>query len=284
MSNPKFILTRFTHGSAGKFLSTMLQTSDNIDHWSAVVQSCKKTKIYTAVSVEYVKRSFPKEHCRHLRSEPMIPYNSDLYSVGYSRGNEVTIDQYVSNAVIKHDYRLMSCIDQNRLINLAFHKPNIPIFCQGSQAVTITVTTDKEKQWLYQTLWSKHFLETGTEIRHLPSDPEYCSFQSVPTVLEFNNQYRYSLDKKEQLYKNYVLNSHTNSWYFEPEKFKIFDQQHGIQNIFLPLAELLCHDKFKIMIPKLFKKLGLETKQTKLVNDLHKIWLERQIDYKTLVF
>jgi hypothetical protein len=41
-----FILTRFTHGSAGKFLSTVLQTSDQIEYWSVIVQSQKDTNLF----------------------------------------------------------------------------------------------------------------------------------------------------------------------------------------------------------------------------------------------
>jgi hypothetical protein len=36
--NNNLIITRFTQGSAGKFLSTVLQTNKYVDHWSSVVQ------------------------------------------------------------------------------------------------------------------------------------------------------------------------------------------------------------------------------------------------------
>ena len=65
MGNPKFIITRFTHGSAGKFLSTVLQTSN----WSAVVQAQKNTELIEPVTLEYVDRSFPKDHSQYLISQ-----------------------------------------------------------------------------------------------------------------------------------------------------------------------------------------------------------------------
>jgi hypothetical protein len=34
-----FLVVRFTHGSGGKFLSTVLQTSAQIDHWSGILES-----------------------------------------------------------------------------------------------------------------------------------------------------------------------------------------------------------------------------------------------------
>lgn len=279
MSNPKFIITRFTHGSAGKFLSTVLQTSDKIDHWSVVVQSQKNTELITPVTLEYVNRSFPKDHSRYLQAEPMVPYNTDLYSVGYPRGDNITLDQYVAYALEKNDIRLFTSIDNNRLANLVFHRPTLPKFCVASKAVTITVTTDKEKQWLFNTLWSKHFLEIKNKIYYIPSDPQYCNFQSLPTVLRFNNQYCFPLEQKDELYQKYVIGDHTNSYYFEPEKFTEFDSTNGIDNVFIKLSDILNADQFLLAISKIFLQLGLETPNSILISQMHKIWLSRQISY-----
>ena len=279
MSKPKFIITRFTHGSAGKFLSTVLQTSDKIDHWSVVVQSQKNTELIAPVTLEYVNRSFPKDHSRYLQAEPMVPYNTDLYSVGYPRGDNITLDQYVDYALEKNDIRLFTSIDNNRLANLVFHRPTLPKFCVASKAVTITVTTDKEKQWLFYTLWSKHFLEIKNKIYYIPSDPQYCNFQSLPTVLRFNNQYCFPLEQKDELYQKYVIGDHTNSYYFEPEKFTEFDSTNGIDNVFIKLSDILNADQFLLAISKIFLQLGLETPNSILISQMHKIWLSRQISY-----
>jgi len=279
MYKPKFIITRFTHGSAGKFLSTVLQTSDRIDHWSAVVQAQKNTKLNEPVTLEYVDRSFPKDHSQYLRAEPMVPYNTDLYSVGYPRGNDIALDQYINYTQKKNDIRLSNCVNQNVLANLIFNKPILPMFCQNSQAVTITVKTDKEKQWLFETLWSKHFLETDTEIYYLPSAPKYCNFQSLPTVLRFNNQYCFPIEQKEELYQKYVINNHTNNYYFEPDKFAEFDNANNIDNVFIELADILNAERFNSAILTIFTKLGLETPNLGLISQMHKIWLARQITY-----
>jgi hypothetical protein len=283
VSKPKFIITRFTHGSAGKFLSTVLQTSDKIDHWSVVVQAQKNTKLVDPVTLEYVNRSFPKDHSQYLRAEPMVPYNTDLYSVSYPRGNDVTLDQYVDYAQKKNDSRLLNCISQNLLVNLIFNKPTLPVFCQNNQAVTITVTTDKEKQWLFKTLWSKHFLETDTEIYYLPSDPEHCSFQSLATVLKFDNQYRFPISQKNQLYQEYVINNYTNSYYFNPEKFTEFDVANNIDNVFIKLSDILSADRFNSVIPTVFSQLGLENPSSTIISQMHKIWLSRQIPYDSCI-
>jgi len=277
MSEPKFVLTRFTHGSAGKFLSTVLQTSDKIDHWSAVVQHQKKSEFIGPITLEYVRRSFPKDHSMHMQAEPMVPYNTDLYSVSHPRGNDVSLETYIQNSKLKNDLRLFACIERNIDVNLIFQKPTIPVFCQKSKAITITVTTTEEKQWLYNTLWSKHFIETDQDIRYIPNDPEYCNFQSICSVIRFGNPYRFPISSKQQLFHDYVINNHTNSWYFDPDRFAEYDHKHDIKNVFISLADILNRHQFTKVIPNIFEQLKLEEPDMDLIESMHDIWLSAQV-------
>lgn len=272
MSEPRFLLTRFTHGSAGKFLSTVLQTSNNVDHWSAIVQAQKNTDLYTDVTLEYVRRSFQKDHRQYLRSEPMVPYNTDLYSTGYERGNDVKIDQYIENAKLKSDSRTIQALENNMLMNLVLNKPTVPAFCKNSKSIIITVTSEREKSWLFKTLWSKHFLETDNHIHYIPSDPMLCNFSSLPAVLKFKNQYIFPTSHKEQLFRQYVVNNSTNAWYFDPERFIDYDLSHGLTSKFIRLADILDKDKFLIEIDQIFDFFNLGTPDIKLISNVHNIW------------
>jgi hypothetical protein len=280
MSKPNFILTRFTHGSAGKFLSSVLQTSDKIDHWSSVIQSNKNNlEIFKSLVLQYTDRTFPNDHSKYLKMEPMVPYNVDLYSSGYPRGNNVTLQQYLDNAQVKNDTRLLKSISDNLKINLIFHKPCPPVFCDSSCAVTITVTTESEKDWLYKTLWSKHFLEKDNRIHYLPSDPDHCSFYSLIPVLTYNNQYLFPAEQKQQLYEHYVINDHTNQWYFDPDWFKEYDTDHKINNVFIKLEEILNIDKFLLAMSRIFDHHNLGVPDLSLIEKMHRIWLSKQISY-----
>ena len=275
-----FLITRFTHGSAGKFLSSILQTSDKIDHWSGVIQSNKSNiQLIDSLLIEYTKRSFPENHNNHIMLEPMVPYNVDLYSAGYARGNDVLLDHYLKNAHEKNDARLIECLRSKLKPNIVFHKPDIPVFCNGSSVVTITVTSDKEKSWLYNTLWSKQFLELDDEIRYVPSDPEYCNFNSIVQVLTYKNPYKFPKSMKEQLYEEYVVNDHTNPWYFDPDKFRQFDKENNLDNIFINLAEILIKDNFLHAVDRIFKKFELGQPNLPLISMLHSIWISRQLSY-----
>jgi hypothetical protein len=280
LDKPEFLLTRFTHGSAGKFLSTVLQTSDKVDHWSAIVQSAKKLDLYERLTLEYVNRSFPHDHSWHLRMEPMVPYLTDLYSTGYQRGNDVTLEQYMINAVTKNDTRLYSCVNQKLKANLIFNKPQVPDFCQHSDAVTVLVTSQAEKQWLFKTLWSKHFLEKDGNIHYLPSDPLQCNFSSLISVMTFDNPYCFPASQRQELYEKYIVNNHTNTWYFEPDNFETFDKSHGLRNLFINLEELLMVDQFLICVQRMFDFCDLGSPNIKLIRDMHEIWMSRQIPYQ----
>ena len=280
MGNPKFILTRFTHGSAGKFLSSVLQTSNLIDHWSVTIQDNKiNQQILGQLILEYVSRSFPIDHSMHLRAEPMVPYNTDMYSAGFPRGNNLTLDQYLEHACVTQDFRLLRAIDNNLTINLAFHKPQVPNFCHGSDVVTITVTTKQEQEWLYKTLWSKHFLEIDDTIRYLPSDPYYCNYNSLVPVLTFNNPYLFTKQDKDEVYEKYIINDHTNSWYFDPDQFQTFDSTCKLNNHFVSLDEILSVDKFLNAIKRIFDNFHLGNPDLLLIEQMHQIWMSRQIHY-----
>ena len=89
------IITRFAHGAAGKFLSTVLQTSELVDHWSLVVKHQKSVNKYVKeTTLVYCDRVFPSDHSLHMLNEPLVPYCTDLYSSTFDRGHDVTADQY----------------------------------------------------------------------------------------------------------------------------------------------------------------------------------------------
>tara|TARA_R110000823_G_scaffold26528_18_gene77358 strand:+ start:67 stop:897 length:831 start_codon:yes stop_codon:yes gene_type:complete len=273
-----FLITRFTHGSAGKFLSTVLQTSGKVDHWSAIVQANKNNpQLLTPILQEYMRRSFPQDHTMHLRAEPMVPYDVSLYSAGYLRGNNITLDQYVKNAQDVNDFRLLSCIQNDLIPNIIFHKPQLPMFCSGSNVVTITVTSNKEKEWLYKTLWSKQFLETADGISCLISDPAYCNFASLPTVLNFNNEYKFDISRKDELYEKYVVNDHKNPYYFNPDKFSEIDSE--VDNIFISLNDILIEKNFLQSIKNVFQNFDLGPADISLIKSMHEIWISKQYNY-----
>lgn len=271
MSN--LIVTRFTHGAAGKFLSTVLQTSNLIDHWNNTVQEQKECQeLSKSVTLEYVRRSFPIDHSMHMVNEPMVPYNTSLYSTGYPRGNDISYKEYCSQV----DARMDLCKSKKLLANIVFHKPNIPLFCKGARTVTIMTTTKQEQSWVHNALWSKQFLETQDKIIKLDLSPTHCNLSSLPNILKFNPQFEFKLEDKEEIFNKFVVNDHCALWYTDYNYFKDFDRDFELDNAFIDIKNFFDQTTFMDSVEQLFMKLNLGKPDVELIKSMHDIWWSRQ--------
>jgi len=267
--NNNLIITRFPHGAAGKFLSTVLQTSEYVDHWSSVVKHQKSVKKHVKeTTLAYCDRVFPIDHSFHMLSEPMVPYCTDLYSSTFDRGHDVTANQYWN----QNDIRLQECQKQNLHANIIFNKPNLPIFCNNAKVLTILLTTEQEQNWVYSSLWSKHFIETSTEIIYTPNSPDHCPLSTVPKLLHYKPKYRYKLSEREKLYNQEVVNNKTIVHYTKPHSF--FDD--NVNNIFFNLSNLFNVNLFISEMEKVFSKFELGALDHDLVIKMHQLWWSRQ--------
>ena len=268
MSN--LIITRFPNGAGGKFISTVLQTSMKVDHWSTVIQTQKDLqKFVEETTLVYCDRSFPKDHNKHIISEPMVPYSTDLYSTSFDRGNNVTKEEYWS----QRDSRLISCVEKKLTANLLFHKSTLPKFCDGAKVLTVLVTSEHEKSWLDKTMYSKHFIETEDSIIYAPGSLDYCSLEAVPKLLEYKPQYIFPLAEKEKIFKQMVKNNAVKPPYTDQKKF----DNKKYHNVFFDLNYLLDRQKFIDKMSMVFEEFNLGTFNKSLVSKMHNIWLERQI-------
>ena len=250
-----------------------------MDHWSTVLQNHKNHSIFCDLIKHYFDRSFPHDHSLALRSEPHCPYCTDLYSSSYPRGNDVTLEQFLSHAHLVNDVRFLQSWQNKRLVNLIFNKPEIPRFCDNSVAITVTIESEAEQRWVYQTLWQKHWIELEGELIYAPHDPEYCHMYSLPQVLKFNNRSRYSTAEKSRLQNEFVLQNHTRHWYLDHNKFMEHDKACGLKNIFFPLRVFFDRDRFIDTIEHTFREFALDPPDLDLIDVMRSIWTARQIAF-----
>lgn len=274
-----FVITRFTHGSGGKFLSSVIQTSDTVDHWSTVLQNFKHDKIFPQLVEHYFDRSFPLDHSQALRNEPACPYRTDLYSSTYPRGNDVTIEQLLSHANEMQDSRFLDSWHSSRLVNLNFMKPELPRFCDNNLVVTITIESEAEQHWVHQSLWNKHWIDLGSEIVYAPNDPSYCHLTTLPQVLKFKNRSRYLETEKNLVWNEFVIQNHTRHWYVNSDRFKSYDESHKLHNFFIALRSFFDRDQFIHCIENLVKKFDLNPIDTDLIDLMRSCWVQRQIPF-----
>lgn len=266
----QIIVTRFPHGAAGKFVSTVLQTSYFVDHWNSIVQHQKNVNEFVEeITLEYCNRSFPKNHAHHVKNEPMVPYNTSLYSTTFPRGNNVTPEQYWS----QKDARIKYCVDNNLMLNLIFNKSELPLFCKNSKVVTIIATTKEEQEYLDCLLWNKHFIETENEIIYTPNSISHCSINAIPNLLKYKPQWKFDKNQKDKIYNDMIVNNKTKKQYIDKS---LFDNNNH-DNIFLNLKDIFDHEKFLQEIEKIFDLHNLGSVNYKLISKMHKLWLDRQI-------
>jgi hypothetical protein len=279
MIDPKFIITRFTHGSGGKFLSTVLQTSKNVDHWNTIIESYKNHELCHKLMCGYTERSFPVDSLLHLQNEPMVPYNTDLYSSTYERGIDITLSQFVEHACAINDVLFLNAVKQGKFVNLIMHKPFLPKFCYGSKTVTVLVETKKELNWLHRANWAKHYLEQENYIYYLPNHPQYCNFKNLPTVSKFSNPYQFPIEQKEQIIQEKIVHSEICQYYQNQTNFSVIDPAYNIDNIFIPLSCFFNVDRFLKHIDQIFVEFNLGNPNVELIKKIHSIWLSRQVMY-----
>lgn len=274
-----FLVVRFTHGSGGKFLSSVIQASETVDHWSTVLQNHKRHEIFPRLVGHYFQRSFPADHSLALRSEPHSPYCTDLYSSSYPRGAEVELDQYWSRATAVNDVRFLNSRAHGRLVNLIFNRPELPRFCKRSPTITVTIESESEQQWVCQTLWQKHWIQNHRELIYAPDDPDYCHATRLADVLKYNNPSRYPVSEKDYLMDKFVLNNPTRPWYLDHQMFGQHDDALELDNVFIPLSSFFHRDYFIDHIKNIMIRFDLDPVCTDLLDRMRKIWTANQIPF-----
>ncbi len=269
----KLLVTRFKPGSAGKLLSTVLQCSKEVDHWCPVIQDNKKSEYFHQLTNQYIDRSFPIDHAKHVMSEPMVHYNTEFYSSTYDRGRHTNSDEFIY--LTRNDPNVNAAIEANLHLNLIYHKTELPDFCMHNKCVTILSKSEVECDWIWRSLISKNYEINGDSITHIAEDPTRCSFKSLPLVLRFNNQFKFNGHEKNKILKK-LKDSIFSSFRSEYE-FEKVDMSNKIQTYFIEIKSFFETDLFLNEIIKIHNIFDLGAVDEQLVRSIHKRWWAAQI-------
>ena len=183
MFKSPFVVVRYAPGSAGRVISVMLQLSSAISSWNTLFNKNEfSNKDYT----DYLINSFPKDSVKHLRAEPDLPYYSDFYSGTYTRGEDVSFEQYCNYQKQAECNYFFKNLDQQQYVNLILHKSKIPLFMQGSHVVNIIIDTPAALELSQKLLWCKHYqVLNEKEVKMLAHDTETCNQKRSHLVKKF---------------------------------------------------------------------------------------------------
>jgi len=159
MTKLPLIFVRYASGSAGRFVSTMLQLTDRVACWNPDLEKLKHTDKFSAAFFKYFQQGYQHNLSRHLYheptpAEPVWPW----FSATWPRGDDLTVDEFVDQLIL-HEYRhWLENINRGRLNLLLLHKSRIPVFGLGSKIVNIVVDP-ASKKWLNRARYLKIFGE-----------------------------------------------------------------------------------------------------------------------------
>lgn len=183
MFKSPFVVVRYAPGSAGRIISVMLQLSSAISSWNILFNKNEfSNKDYT----DYLISSFPEDSVKHLRVEPDLPYYFDFYSGTYTRGENVSFEQYCNYQKQAECKYFFKNLDQQQYVNLILHKSKIPLFMQGSHVVNIIIDTPAALELSQKLLWCKHYqVLNEKEVKMLAHDTETCNQKRSQLVKKF---------------------------------------------------------------------------------------------------
>ena len=240
-NNLPLLFVRYASGSAGRFVSVMLQTSGRVACWDPELESLKGTDKFAAAFFEYIRQGYQSDLTRHLYNEPTPKYPVwPWFSATWPRGDDLTVDEFVDQ-LIHHEYQYwLENIQAKKLNLLLLHKSRIPAFALGCKVLNIVIDPAAQK-WLNRARYVKIFGEENGQWysrEHLPDllQKRYAGVErmvDLPDIWLAGSRY--------QIIKNHVIND---------PRVKMFAD---INKIVIDRTNLLC-DQFTINLSDVLNK------------------------------
>lgn len=158
MSNsdlPKFLVIRFAPGSAGNFLTSLLQCSDQVGHWFEHIEHNKPNVDW----LEYFKQVYVPDLSQWLLHEPVAKQTlgtREIFSAMYDRGNDLTLEQFAEQEQIHCSDLYFELKNAQKYIPIFWHKNYFPSYF--ANATFINIMLDKVSvRWFDRSFFKKHF-------------------------------------------------------------------------------------------------------------------------------
>lgn len=278
MNDSPFVVVRFAAGSGGRFVSTMLQNSNDIAHWNPELEQFKNTSKFQPELVNYLQLAFPEDPKKHLRVEPDLPYVFDFYSSTYDRGNDVTYEEYCEYHRAGGCNYFFDHIAQGKKANLLNHKSQIIKFMEGAIFVNIIIDSPRALDWTKKLLWDKHYqVVDKNTVRLLPHDPTTCNVRRSHLVEKYYDGSPYVKVTSIEDFYNEEIGQRQETWMFQdtgdlyahPSNSTVTNLEFYLDNIF---DEDLTIDNFKTI----FQQADLEVPNLDLLRSTYRVWWPRQ--------
>lgn len=207
-SLPKFLILRFAPGAAGNMISSLLQCSPEVAHWSPEEQRKKPNNNW----LEYFQRAFPKQLDKWVYHEPVGQLNwgtREIFSAKYPRGNDISTKDFFTLEKVHCNHYYHQQKKLGSYLPIFWHKTDMPEYFTNGKAIIVKI--DKESlRWFDRAVYHKHYKikkldKQGIQVQCLEHRPEivpkrfrnmvqfeqrWPSFRSFVAETIFDNPYR----------------------------------------------------------------------------------------------
>jgi len=152
---PKFLVIRFAPGSAGNFLTSLLQCSDGIGHWDKHLERNKSDTDW----LKYFQQVYVSDLSQWLKYEPLNRQNlgvREIFSAIYERGNYLSIDQFAEQEKKHCSDFYFDLKNQQKYIPVFWQKNYFPEYFANATFVNIMLDRSSLR-WFDRSFYKKHF-------------------------------------------------------------------------------------------------------------------------------
>jgi hypothetical protein len=263
IKEPKFLMVQFAPGSAGKFLSSLLMSSDSLSHFDSTVENNKSVN----TCVDYIKSHFTTDLGHWILTEPdhVMAWNLHFVSSKYTRGDDLTKEEFLNLANQHATDHFCNSVNANKIIPSVWHKTNTTDFLQDARFVTIIVDPPAVK-WYHRAIWHKAYGTKNGKIHLKANDPELH-----PTMKAYYEKFKnpiYSDDSYYTFVKNNIINSEFKTRFQTTDSFTNHDQ-----HTFVNLSELLDIESCVKIIDRVCTKCNLNPVPVEIIKQGHTHWM-----------
>lgn len=253
----KFIVVRFAPGSGGKFVSTLLQLSPDVNAWN--------DQIKTDHALAWFQLHFRNNFEDWLKNEPEVPYATGFVSNRFNRGDDIPLSQALDR--LSTDTLFQAHWANNKKICLISNKSQVPNWIQD-QCVFVNLVIDnvKAQKWCHRCRLHKQFLLAEPNTWIIKQDhPDYCSSARSVLAQKFNNPTTYQ-GTTQSFLKKYIVNDPITRTFLDPAQIVEHSSNRTQQQLFVDLSKIIDPDVTADTINTICKSIGIAVPNLDLVS------------------
>lgn len=263
VKKPNFLVVQYAPGAGGKFLSSLLMSSDSVAHYDPDIQADKTVDS----CVRYIRDHFSNNFNTWIGKEPNhgSAWNLHFISSKFSRGDELTVNDLCVLAEKDATDHFCKSVNNGLIIPTVTHKHYESNIFRHSNFVTIINDKQSEK-WYNRALWNKMYGFKDGKIYLKANDPTLN-----PAMSKYFEQFKTPMFSDDSFF-NFVKREVISN----PYKLKFLDKNnftYSPNRLFIMLSDLLNIDTCATSVNKVCTELGLNPISKELIIKGHSHWL-----------